>query len=367
MKIELEVGLLRDAVALCEHPGPRLIDMGAAQDEGIFVASEGGDSTLALSQLAGNVTERGIVAVPLTTLKRLLAAMHADAVLEIRSGEEDEAVLAIDSGSWALRLPPDPLRHGMGAAEQTSMVQVDPSIIESLASVQQWASTDDSRPILCAVEFVHDAEEGIATATGTDGYALGTVRFACEGDQMESALIPAATVQWMSKLFAGVSELWLGTTGRFIEAAAQQDRWHIEMRARQTAGDFPQWKTLLKPTKGEHSTVSFSAAEMIGVLGRCIAMADDIEYPARLSIDEVLSISVIAQDIGNSTETIGVRWIEQRECPMGVAFSPRRLRSHVAAAAALQGDEVSMTLHSLKQCLTFCGDATFLTMPVRVS
>lgn len=332
---------------------------------GIQLAATGGELHLASTDMEISVRTRlkadieadGVAVVPGKLLLDIVRHLDGASVeIELRDG--------------MLSLASEQSRYTLHTFEADDFPQLPPTtgrlftvdrdvLLQTIQSVADAASQDDSRPVITGVK-VHITAERM-TMVATDSYRLSAkdTRHAIELAEAVEAVVPARAL----KELARITEASLASTIAIGIEANQalfgiDDTW---VTARRIEGQFPN-HTQLIPQSFEHEAV-IDRAELLDVVNRIRVMAQR-NSPLRMHFDDgTLTLSAIAKDVGAATETLPIRY-EGEELTIG--FNADFLRDGVQS---MGGDTITIKLiNPLRPGLLTSDDESlvYLIMPVRL-
>ena len=364
MKIELQVGTLKQALALCRAPNPMIAEIGG--DEGIHLSSHGEALGIHLSLKSGLVHEPGFAAVPSATLERLVAAMPANeqVVLSRSKSENDEVShvirVTMGKGKWDINVLQDDEASASKREPPEESNEISSEVFAVLDAASEWAHKDVHNP-LSSVQL--KPADGKLAVTALDGQRLRTQSIDCEFDT--ELVLPRAAAQWLSQLLRSASNIKLGGTGTSIQVVGSTDAWSITAQATLRAGNFPAWEGLIDRTDGSHK-ITFGGTEMIEAVQRAQALLPTELTPVRIDLDEEsLLVGAAQNEAGESSERIPVKWRDfQNDTGSVLGYRPDYLKHLIDEAMSLSGkSKIKATLHPRQPMIVKSGSATLVLMP----
>jgi DNA polymerase-3 subunit beta len=333
---------------------------------GVLLEAAGGELRLAATDmelslrtsLDAQVESDGSVVVPgrlLVDIARLLP--DADVQIEHRL---EEGVLAVTCGTASYRL------HTYSAEDFPRLPDVDDTqvftvdaeaLLETVSQVSRSASRDESRPVLTGI--LAQFEGAKLTMAATDSYRMSVKETALEGGGPElEAIIPARALDELGRVAAGAERIQLGINDNHVIFGTGQ-AW---LTTRRIDGQFPNVQQL-RPESFEVE-LELNRAELLDVVRRAAVMAQR-NTPLRLRFEEgELTISAQSQDVGETRESLAVRYAGE---PLEIGFNAEFLREGLESVTA---DEVKLELiNPLRPGLISAEGDTFwyLIMPIRLA
>ena len=324
--------------------------------EGLELAAT--DMELSLrTTLPGTADGDGAVVVPGKLFADLARVLPDESVtLEYSAGD---GVLAVASGSYRSRM------NVFGAEDFPRLPAIDvqlhsvdaSALLGTVDRVARAASRDESRPVLTGI-LVQFAGSTL-TMAATDSYRLAVKETALgEGGPELEAIIPARSLQELSRIASGAETVSLGVQENYVVFGAGAT-W---LTTRRIDGQFPNYKQLLPETFELELTIP--RAPLLDVIRRAGVMAQR-NAPLRLRFEEgALTVSAQAQDVGEATESLPVDYAGE---PLEIGFNPEFLRDGLEAVAT---ETVELKLiNPLRPGLIVAPGESFsyLIMPIRLA
>jgi len=245
MKFTIEGPKFREAVKSVKtsrwrHEAALIIE---ARGKGVVeVSGWSPDLWIAVKVQGGEVAKKGRITLNYVDAAKAIAAMPGD-IFEVDTAdfhsERDKGVkietLVIQSGDTAIKVTAPPVYEPPTEAPYPKHPTEMQLHIGALAEVAQFASRDESRPILCTVAV---QEGGIYV--GTDSYRLANVEVPEHPTRAEEFLIPRSTIEAVAHLLPA----------KFVEAKVNEadilfEYGDVRIYSRLTQGQFPSWRSLM--------------------------------------------------------------------------------------------------------------------------
>lgn len=304
--------------------------------------------------------EAAEITVSRVTLAGILACCDSSLRLSVVQG-----ALEIASGPATCRLPvekpwpsPSPaVDPDLGMDTPTDAVTMEaPVLVEALRRALPFASTDQTRPILCTIAF----SPGRRSMVATDSYRLAVIRY---GDDDG----PADEVPWLIQRDAATSLVRL-----LAKKLGQVDLWqtetHVHARFEDThwsmvreTGQFPSYEELL-PDKYE-ANVKVDRVDLLAGARSALSVCQRNE-PLRLVVGEHCGINAGQQDrSGTVARRLATAACEGDEFEIGL--NPSFL-ADIAAAAPVE--RLTLRLISpLRPMMVEAARDLYLLMPIRLN
>jgi DNA polymerase III subunit beta len=271
----------------------------------------------------------------------------------------DEGVATVESGSYSSRL------NVFAVEDFPRLPSVDVplqaidagALLETVQRVSRAASRDESRPVLTGI--LAQFEGAKLTMAATDSYRMSVKETELEGGGPElEAIIPARALDELGRVAAGADTIQLGINENHVIFGAG-DAW---LTTRRIDGQFPN-VAQLRPEAFEVE-LELNRAELLEAVRRAAVMAQR-NTPLRLRFAEgELTISAQSQDVGETSESLAVRYTGE---PLEIGFNAEFLREGLESVTA---DEVKLELiNPLRPGLISAeGDSFwYLIMPIRLA
>ena len=336
---------------------------------GIMLRASGGQLHLSATDmeislrvsLDAQVEDEGAVVVPGRLLVDIVRLLPTGEVTIAHRAEEGVAELTCGSASYKL--------HTYAAEDFPRLPEVDPetaftvdkeAFVETIARVSRSSSRDESRPVLTGILVRFEDSKLVMAAT--DSYRLSVKETALEqgpGQELE-AIVPARALAELSRIAQGgePGPISIGVQENQIVFGAE-DVW---LTARRIDGQFPNVQQL-RPESFEVE-LELNRAELLDVVRRAAVMAQR-NTPLRLRFEEgELTISAQSQDVGETRESLAVRYAGE---PLEIGFNAEFLREGLESVTA---DEVKLELiNPLRPGLISADGDSFwyLIMPIRLA
>lgn len=223
--------------------------------------------------------------------------------------------------------------------------------VGALRRVVVAASTDEKRPILCAVCL----DGGVAVAT--DSYRLAAASLLATLDR--AVFLPGRVV--------GL----LPTDGVELQIGQDRVQWHDGPRTVDlplTVGEFPNWRNFPYPNSRKGGTARFESAAMAGAVKRAAAVTEEGQ-PLRMIRQDGSTLQVVVSDYdGRERFRTTVPVDRLAESWPAVALNPRYVAD---ALRVVSDDAVSLEAEDPVKPVLFRGRsdpeaAWYLLMPVRM-
>ena len=319
---------------------------------------EATDMELSLrTTVTATVEGEGAVVVPaklLGDISRLLPASE----VTIAHRDED-GLVSIESGSYSSRvnvfaaedfprLPPvDVPLHEVDAA----------SLLDTVQRVSRAASRDESRPVLTGILVRFEGSRLTMAATDSYRMAVKETELASPGPDLE-AIIPARALDELGRIAAGAESVQLGVNENHVIFGAG-DAW---LTTRRIDGQFPNIAQL-KPESFDVE-LELARGEVLEAVRRAAVLAQR-NTPLRLRFAEgELTISAQSQDVGETRETLAIRYDGE---PLEIGFNAEFLREGLESVTA---DDVELKLINPLRPGLLSDDADafwYLIMPIRLA
>lgn len=251
-------------------------------DGGLTVEASNLDLTIR-HRVECDVAEDGVAVVSAATAARLLQATSGGRVtVEL----DDHVVRFTGSGATgqAPVLDPDewPALDLSGLGEGLTLSADD---VDVLRHVVYAASTDQSRPVLCGVQF----RDGLVQATDSYRGAFGHIPMGV------TANVPASAFKAMLSHVDAGEEAHLRLSPKLAEFTAGATTWTTRLIEQEAPNLAQLWRT------ESPVTVEVSSADLVDAVDRAGSLADD-GVPIRLHGDtEHLTVSTSSADVGTAT------------------------------------------------------------------
>ena len=319
---------------------------------------EATDMELSLrTTVPATVEGEGVLVVPAKLLGDIVRLLPSGEVTLAHRPEDGAAT--IESGSYSSRL-------NVFAAEDfprlpsvdVPLQEVDATaLLDTVQRVSRAASRDESRPVLTGILVQFEGAK--LTMAATDSYRMSVKETALEGGGPElEAIIPARALDELGRVAAGAERIQLGINDNHVIFGTGQ-AW---LTTRRIDGQFPNVQQL-RPESFEVE-LELNRAELLDVVRRAAVMAQR-NTPLRLRFDEgELTISAQSQDVGETRESLAVRYAGE---PLEIGFNAEFLREGLESVTA---DEVKLELiNPLRPGLLSAEGDTFwyLIMPIRLA
>ena len=232
-----------------------------------------------------------------------------------------------------------------------------PALLDTVQRVSRAASRDESRPVLTGI--LAQFQGAKLTMAATDSYRMSVKETELEsgGPELE-AIIPARALDELGRIAAGAEKVQLGINENHVIFGAG-DAW---LTTRRIDGQFPN-VAQLRPESFEVE-LEMNRAELLDAVRRAAVMAQR-NTPLRLRFAEgELTISAQSQDVGETRESLAVRYSGD---PLEIGFNAEFLREGLESVTA---DEVKLELiNPLRPGLISAeGDSFwYLIMPIRLA
>ncbi len=319
---------------------------------------EATDMELSLrTTVPATVDGEGTLVVPAKLLGDIVRLLPPGEVTLAHAPEEGAATL--EAGSYSSRL-------NMFAAEDfprlpsvdVPLQEVDAAaLLDTIQRVSRAASRDESRPVLTGI--LAQFEGSKLTMAATDSYRMSVKETELEsgGPQLE-AIIPARALDELGRVAAGAERIQLGVNENHVIFGTGQ-AW---LTTRRIDGQFPNVQQL-RPESFEVE-LALNRAELLDVVRRAAVMAQR-NTPLRLRFEEgELTISAQSQDVGETRESLAVRYSGE---PLEIGFNAEFLREGLESVTT---DEVKLELiNPLRPGLISADGDSFwyLIMPIRLA
>ena len=303
------------------------------------------------------VEGEGTLVVPAKLLGDIVRLLPTGEVTLSHAPEEGAAT--IQAGSYSSRL-------NVFAAEDfprlpsvdVPLQEVDAAaLLDTVQRVSRAASRDESRPVLTGI--LAQFEGSKLTMAATDSYRMSVKETELDGGGPElEAIIPARALDELGRIAAGAERIQLGVNENHVIFGTGQ-AW---LTTRRIDGQFPNVQQL-RPESFEVE-LELNRAELLDVVRRAAVMAQR-NTPLRLRFEEgELTISAQSQDVGETRESLAVRYSGE---PLEIGFNAEFLREGLESVSA---DEVKLELiNPLRPgLLSADGDSFwYLIMPIRLA
>jgi DNA polymerase-3 subunit beta len=334
-----------------------LAGVGIRAAEGLLEL-EATDMELSLrTTVPATVEGEGALVVPAKLLGDIVRLLPSGAVTLAHRPEDGAAT--IEAGSYSSRL-------NVFAVEDfprlpsvdVPLQEVDATaLLDTVQRVSRAASRDESRPVLTGI--LAQFEGAKLTMAATDSYRMSVKETALDGGGPElEAIIPARALDELSRVAAGAERIQLGINDNHV-IFGTGNAW---LTTRRIDGQFPNVQQL-RPESFEVE-LTLNRAELLDVVRRAAVMAQR-NTPLRLRFEEgELTISAQSQDVGETRESLAVRYTGE---PLEIGFNAEFLREGLESVTA---DEVKLELiNPLRPGLISAEGDTFwyLIMPIRLA
>jgi DNA polymerase-3 subunit beta len=334
-----------------------LAGVGIRAAEGLLEL-EATDMELSLrTTVPATVEGEGALVVPAKLLGDIVRLLPSGAVTLAHRPEDGAAT--IEAGSYSSRL-------NVFAVEDfprlpsvdVPLQEVDATaLLDTVQRVSRAASRDESRPVLTGI--LAQFEGAKLTMAATDSYRMSVKETALDGGGPElEAIIPARALDELSRVAAGAERIQLGINDNHV-IFGTGNAW---LTTRRIDGQFPNVQQL-RPESFEVE-LEVNRAELLDVVRRAAVMAQR-NTPLRLRFEEgELTISAQSQDVGETRESLAVRYTGE---PLEIGFNAEFLREGLESVTA---DEVKLELiNPLRPGLISAEGDTFwyLIMPIRLA
>ena len=319
---------------------------------------EATDMELSLrTTVPATVEGEGALVVPAKLLGDIVRLLPSGEVTLTHKPEDGAAT--IEAGSYSSRL-------NVFAVEDfprlpsvdVPLQEVDATaLLDTVQRVSRAASRDESRPVLTGI--LAQFEGAKLTMAATDSYRMSVKETALDGGGPElEAIIPARALDELTRVAAGAERIQLGINDNHV-IFGTGNAW---LTTRRIDGQFPNVQQL-RPESFEVE-LELSRAELLDAVRRAAVMAQR-NTPLRLRFEEgELTISAQSQDVGETRESLAVRYSGE---PLEIGFNAEFLREGLESVTA---DEVKLELiNPLRPGLLSAEGDTFwyLIMPIRLA
>lgn len=310
--------------------------------DGVLVTCSNLDLTIS-TRLDTRADDPGVCVAPAALLARVTAAMPGTDVELVWS--EDSNRLTVTSGDTIVEL------SCMHVDEWPKLPTVDGdrwtltgNDLADIARIVPCASTDLSRPVLCAVVF--DGSHVMAT----DSFRLGVVDLGGE-HVFPTALVPAEAVRTL--IAADVDEATLTIADGRARFTAGATSWTVRL----VVADPISWRQLVRDESP--ASLSFDRDQLADAVHRLGVMGHE-QRLVRIQRDGMLArLATVVQDVGTMTDTVPC----EGDFDALVAFNGAFLSDLLDA----MGDTVTLELvDAMKPAIARNGRVTHLLMPVKV-
>jgi DNA polymerase-3 subunit beta len=271
----------------------------------------------------------------------------------------EDGVATLESGSYSSRL------NVFAVEDFPRLPSVDvplqeidaAALLDTVQRVSRAASRDESRPVLTGILAQFEGTK--LTMAATDSYRMSVkeTELTAGGPELE-AIIPARALDELSRVAAGAETVQLGINENHVIFGAG-NAW---LTTRRIDGQFPN-VAQLRPESFE-VRLELNRSELLDVVRRAAVMAQR-NTPLRLRFAEgELTISAQSQDVGETRESLAVRYTGE---PLEIGFNAEFLREGLESVTA---DEVTLELiNPLRPGLISAeGDSFwYLIMPIRLA
>ena len=285
--------------------------------------------------------DRGTCVVPAALLTKIVSAMGEKRIelvyegdqLNVTSGTAVTELACYDAASW-------PALDTADGAHFT----LDDDHLAYIARIAPFASSDQSRPMLTAIQF---AGRHIAA---TDSYRLAVVDLGSQWD-MPEALVSAEALRTV--LASGAERVGMTVGTGHVTFTAETTSWTV----RQIVGDYPAWPNLMRDTSPHELT--FDRDQMIDAVHRVSQLSRDATI--RLELHGMMAaLTTKADDVGSMTDQVPA----DGDIDFALGFNGAYLTDLLEA----MGDTVTLGLaNGLKPIMATHKRVTGLLMPVRMS
>lgn len=319
---------------------------------------EATDMELSLrTTVPATVEGEGAVVVPaklLGDISRLLPAPE----VTIAHRDED-GLVSIESGSYSSRV------NVFAAEDFPRLPSVDvplhevdaASLLDTVQRVSRAASRDESRPVLTGILVRFEGSRLTMAATDSYRMAVKETELASPGPDLE-AIIPARALDELGRIGAGAESVQLGVNENHVIFGAG-DAW---LTTRRIDGQFPNIGQL-KPESFDVE-LELARGEVLEAVRRAAVLAQR-NTPLRLRFAEgELTISAQSQDVGETRETLAIRYDGE---PLEIGFNAEFLREGLESVTA---DDVELKLINPLRPGLLSDDADafwYLIMPIRLA
>ncbi|HET8741180.1 MAG TPA: DNA polymerase III subunit beta [Gaiella sp.] len=303
------------------------------------------------------VEGEGVIVVPAKLLGDVVRLLPTGTVT--LAYRPEDGVATIEAGSYSSRI-------NVFAAEDfprlpsvdVPLQEVDAAaLLDTVQRVSRAASRDESRPVLTGILAQFEGTK--LTMAATDSYRMSVKETPLEsgGPELE-AIIPARALDELGRVAAGAETVQLGVNENHVIFGAG-NAW---LTTRRIDGQFPNVQQL-RPESFD-VRLELNRAELLDAVRRAGVMAQR-NTPLRLRFsDGELTISAQSQDVGETRESLAVRY---QGDPLEIGFNAEFLREGLESVTA---DEVTLELiNPLRPGLISAEGDTFwyLIMPIRLA
>lgn len=310
-----------------------------AADGRVKVEASSFDLTIDTS-FAAAVAEEGVALIPASRLLAWLSkapdetveVSASDETVEVSAGGALMSTRTVDLSEWPQIRRPD-----------GDTFDVDADTWAKIRRLIPFASTDQSRPTLCAIRFDGDG------VWATDSYQAAHL-----AGHFDEATLPVAAV---SAVDVG-DTVQVTVDSRHAVLSCGETTWTcrlIEGQYPNVAGVFP---------SGDHEVeIDCDRAELADALKRALALDSAATTAARLDLSsDHLEVRIDVPDVASGVEHVDAGVTGSLP---SVAFAPRRL---LALLAADSSERVTLKgVDALKAWVSAGDDLVVLLMPMRVS
>lgn len=243
--------------------------------------------------------------------------------------------------------------------------EIDLSILtQAINQIAFAAATDDSRPVLTALLCTFSADN--LTLVATDGFRLSLkniklVNSLPLGDQSQTFLIPARSLQEIVKLTRSSKKIKIGLTADSHQIVFVFD--DLELVSRLIDGEFPDFNRIIPKVSG--TKVYLNRDEFTQAIKQSSVFARQSANVVKVSLKaNSIELSANAPQIGQNKVTVDAK-IEGE--PLEIAFNYKFISDFLAIC---NGDEIILELNEPLSPGLFrdqaTPDLTHIIMPVRI-
>lgn len=264
----------------------------------IIVSSTNLDVAISVNLVATN-TELGKIAVPGKILNDLVSTLNPGELrLEVIDG-----VGSLSSGKFAAKINTAPVEDYPVIPSESgkARVSIPAKILSTVINrVEFAAAIDESRPILAGVLF--DLSEKGLELVATDGYRLSHARFEREFVSPIKIVIPAKTLQEVSKIASVGDEIgiWLSENDKQVVFRTG----NVKIVSRIIEGEYPNWRKIVPDSF--NTKMLIAKDEFARALTQAAVFAKESGNVVKLSLGEGLGlvVSSVSRELGEEKNEI---------------------------------------------------------------
>lgn len=336
---------------------------------GLLLTSDGEHLTITGSNLDVTITHRVPcggdpvrVAADARSLVKVVGAMRPGAVeldvdteassLVVRSGKANARLRTFDADEY-----PRLTTSVDGGVTIGNLVAVLGRLVDAV-------STDETRAMLCGINFQPDGDD--LRLVATDSYRLHAYTLAGTPHFGSEKLVPGRALAELPKLFKPETPVVVAFADR-LSCFTVGDTTIV---ARLIEANFPDTSRLAPDRAGVTATVTGKASSIVAAAKRVLSIRDSDTTPLRFAVDPDtgLRLSMVVQDVGDFDDEVDDVTVAGE--PLTVAYNGGYLAEALIAADPADAGATILITDAMKPALVVNElDPGFLAivMPVRVS